>query len=119
MVRYAPDHEPFAEWVYNDADIDSRKIVWAREMDAQNDQQLIDHFKDRQVWLLEADEKPPKVESFMPARDGETKREAPKAQGGNPDGYHQWTVTPQKDPTTVKENSGRLSWFSDCFRFRW
>src|SRR5260370_3587801 len=32
IVRYASHHDLFDEWVYNDADIDNSKIVWAREM---------------------------------------------------------------------------------------
>src|SRR5581483_8991734 len=58
VVRYALKHEPFEEWVYNDADIDSSKIVWAREMDPAENQRLLAYFKDRTVWLLEADKKP-------------------------------------------------------------
>lgn len=61
LVRYSPEHEPFAEWVYNGADIDHSPIVWARDMDGQSNQQLTAYFKDRQVWLLEADETPPKL----------------------------------------------------------
>jgi hypothetical protein len=64
LVRYQPEHEPFAEWVYNEADIDHSKIVWAREMDLPENQRLIDYFKDRCVWLVEADEKPPKLLSY-------------------------------------------------------
>jgi len=61
VVRYRQDHDPFQEWVYNQADIDHSKIVWAREMDPSENQRLLDYFKDRHAWLLEADENPPKL----------------------------------------------------------
>lgn len=59
IVQYKPGHEPFFEWVYNDADINGSKIVWARKMAAAENEELISYFKDRHVWLLEADEHPP------------------------------------------------------------
>lgn len=59
IVHYGANHEPFAEWVYNDADIDNSKIVWAREMSPSADEQLINFFKDRLVWVVDADARPP------------------------------------------------------------
>jgi hypothetical protein len=61
IVRYSREHEPFAEWVYNRADIDKAQIVWARELDPEQNPRLISYFKDRQVWLLEPDQKPPQL----------------------------------------------------------
>jgi hypothetical protein len=64
IVRYRPDHNAFAEWVYNDAEIDDSKVVWARDMDPEKNEELIQYFKDRNVWLLEADEKPPRLVQY-------------------------------------------------------
>jgi hypothetical protein len=58
IVRYSLDHNSLDEWVYNTADIDSAKVIWAREMDSANDLELIDHYKDRKVWLVEPDTRP-------------------------------------------------------------
>ena len=55
IVRYGPNHNVHAEWVYNEADIDRAQVVWAREMDADHNRKLIDYFRDRRQWLLEAD----------------------------------------------------------------
>jgi hypothetical protein len=64
IVRYSSKHEIFNEWVYNDADIDNSKLVWAREMSPAENAQLVDYFKDRRIWLLKADEHPPKLEPW-------------------------------------------------------
>ena len=55
VVRYTPAHSPHEEWVYNDADIDGSPVVWARDMGEEKNRELLDYFKDRQVWLLEPD----------------------------------------------------------------
>ena len=64
IVRYQPDHEILEEWVYNEADIDGSKVVWARDMGAEKNQELIDYYKDRRVWLVEPDEKPVRVTPY-------------------------------------------------------
>ena len=61
IVRYSPDHAPFDDWVYNAADIDRSKVVWARETDTGNDTHLLRYFHDRTVWLVEPDSNPPKI----------------------------------------------------------
>lgn len=55
LVRYAPLSKSLYDWVYNPADIDSAKVVWAMDMGAVRNRELIDYYKDRQVWLAEPD----------------------------------------------------------------
>jgi hypothetical protein len=55
IVRYAPDHEPIDEWVFNRADIDASKIIWARAMDTQSDLELIHYYSQRKAWLIQPD----------------------------------------------------------------
>jgi hypothetical protein len=61
IVHYSAHHNPDQEWVYNAADIDASKVVWAREMDSKSDAELLRYFKDRHVWTLNADAQPPRV----------------------------------------------------------
>jgi hypothetical protein len=64
IVRYSARHNPFDEWVYNAADIDGSRIVWAREMDSANNQEIIDYYKDRKVWLAQPDLQPAVVTPY-------------------------------------------------------
>jgi len=55
MVRYEEDHNLHDEWVYNGAEIDTAKVLWARELGPEENAKLFAHFKDRQIWLAEPD----------------------------------------------------------------
>jgi hypothetical protein len=55
IVRYSPDHDPIDEWVYNAADVDSSRIVWARAMDPADDLELIRYYNQRRAWLIQPD----------------------------------------------------------------
>ena len=55
LVRYSKDHNPHEEYVYNDADIDHAKTVWAREIPGMDLSPLLKYFKNRDVWIYEPD----------------------------------------------------------------
>ena len=55
LVRYAPDHEPMDEWVYNDANLSGSRIIWASDLDARSNEELMRFYNDRDVWLVQPD----------------------------------------------------------------
>ncbi|HXW14344.1 MAG TPA: hypothetical protein VEN79_07525, partial [Terriglobia bacterium] len=55
FVRSGPRAMSEYDWVYNSSDIDRAKVVWARDMGAAANQELIDYYKDRQVWWVDPD----------------------------------------------------------------
>lgn len=59
IVRYGNDPlvNRSRELVYNDAEIDHARIVWARDMGRDN-LELIRYFRDRHVWLVNGSESP-------------------------------------------------------------
>jgi hypothetical protein len=68
IVSYAPLHNFDIEWVYNNSDIDAAKVVWARDLGNSANQELVDYFKNRRVWRVNADASPPQLKSYEPSR---------------------------------------------------
>jgi hypothetical protein len=58
-VRYRPHHITQYEWVYNEPDIPSAKVIWARAMTPAEDDELARYYNDRILWVLDADANPP------------------------------------------------------------
>jgi hypothetical protein len=70
IVRYGPGHNPHDEWVYNRADIDGSPVVWAREMDAASNRELLQYFAAREAWLVQPDQSPVLISGYpTPARE--------------------------------------------------
>ncbi len=61
LVKYGAERHNVDEWVYNRADIDHSKIVWAREIPGVDLRPLLKYFSNRQVWVVEPDVIPPKL----------------------------------------------------------
>ena len=64
FVRYYPQHIFQDEWVYNAADIDGARVVWARDLGADENEKLRSYYPDRAVWLLEPDARPPRLTAY-------------------------------------------------------
>jgi hypothetical protein len=55
LVRYGPDHSVHEEWVFNAADIDPSKVIWARDLPGEINDQLFRYYPDRTIWLATPD----------------------------------------------------------------
>ena len=64
IVRYGPHHNVDRDWVYNEPDIGSAAIIWARDMGDQQNQELLRYFNGRHAWLMQVDDGPPKLEPY-------------------------------------------------------
>jgi len=64
LVRYGPNHDPLRDWVFNGADVDREKVVWARDMGGDQNGEVLRYYSDRGVWLLDADANPRRLVSY-------------------------------------------------------
>ncbi len=64
IVRYSPKHDANAEWVYNRADIDDSKIVWARYIPGVDLAPLLAYYRDRSVRIVEPDSSSPEPRPY-------------------------------------------------------
>ncbi len=68
FVRYKSNHNLLEEWVYNSADIDGSQVVWARDMGDSGNRELVEYYKNRKSWLLDADQLPMTPVPYAPPR---------------------------------------------------
>jgi hypothetical protein len=66
LVAYSPGHM-LNDWVYNEADIDKSKVVWARQMYPAADRELLNYYKDRKAWLIDQDHVPARISPYPKA----------------------------------------------------
>ncbi|MGI4831614.1 MAG: hypothetical protein ACRYFU_26040 [Janthinobacterium lividum] len=55
LVRYTATHDGWQEWIFNGADPENARLVWARSLNPKTDQQVIAAYPGRQVWLVTPD----------------------------------------------------------------
>ncbi len=56
IVRYpSPDWKVDQEWVYNSADIDRQRVVFAHDLGTAQNRALLGYYPDRTAWLLTFD----------------------------------------------------------------
>jgi hypothetical protein len=54
MVHYPVGSDDWMGWVHNEADIDRSRIVWAWDMGPEKNRELVDFFRGRHVWMVNA-----------------------------------------------------------------
>jgi hypothetical protein len=64
FVRYSPQHIFQDEWVYNEADIDAARIVWARDLGPSENEKLRTYYPDRTALLLAPDYRVPQLAPY-------------------------------------------------------
>jgi hypothetical protein len=64
LVRYTSSHNSNEEWVFNEANIDASKLVWARSLDEKHNAAVRNYFSDRQIWVLDPDQASPHLQHF-------------------------------------------------------
>ena len=71
LVEYGSKHDVHREWVFNGADIDGSKVLFARRMDPAQNDRLLNYFSDRHVWKVDPDANPngvtPSISLVRPA----------------------------------------------------
>jgi hypothetical protein len=53
IVHERRSYVPAQDWVYNLPDIDSAKVVWARDMGTEGNEELLRYYPNRRVWIVD------------------------------------------------------------------
>jgi hypothetical protein len=66
FVHYEPSHAFQNEWVWNAADIDSARVVWALDLGPAENETLRRYYPDRSAWLFSPDTAPTRITPYRP-----------------------------------------------------
>ncbi len=66
FVHYSPHHIFQHEWVWNAADIDASRVVFARDLGLRENKKLMQYYPARRVFWFEPDAEPPQLSSTPP-----------------------------------------------------
>ena len=61
IVKPKTDPRNLFQWIYNGADIDGSRIVWARDLGPVENERLIEYFRGRQVGTIDPNESSPRA----------------------------------------------------------
>jgi len=64
FVREKTDEYNLLQWIYNDADIDRSRIVWARDLGPERDAELVRYYAGRTVWMVDPNVEPATLVKF-------------------------------------------------------
>ena len=64
FVRYWPQHIFQEEWVWNAADIDGARVVWARYLGPEENEKLLAYYPTRTPLLFEPDARPMRLTRY-------------------------------------------------------
>jgi hypothetical protein len=56
-----------SEWVYNEADIDAARVVWAQDMGDARNREVLAYYRDRRAWIVNPDDAPGNLSPYDPA----------------------------------------------------
>jgi hypothetical protein len=68
LVKPKTDPDNVLQWIYNDADIDASKVVWARDLGAEGNRALLQYFRDRKIWVVDPNVEPATILPYSPRR---------------------------------------------------
>jgi hypothetical protein len=68
LVKPKIDPDNVFQWIYNDADIDGSKVVWARDMGVEGNRSLLEYFRDRKIWVVDPNVDPATILPYSPRR---------------------------------------------------
>jgi hypothetical protein len=64
FVHYSPVHGA-SEWIHNEVDLDAARVIWVHDLGDDENQKLLLVYPGRKPWLLQPDESPPKLTSYV------------------------------------------------------